>query len=101
MSEPAAWPAPRTAWYAVLVLNVAYLFSYLDRQILSMLVGPIKADLGLDDTQVSLLHGLAFAICYTVLGVWPIGHWADTGNRRNIVAGGVFLWSAMTALRRK
>lgn len=93
-----AWPAPRTAWYAVLVLNIAYLFSYLDRQILSMLVGPIKADLGLDDTQVSLLHGLAFAICYTVLGVWPIGHWADTGNRRNIVAGGVFLWSAMTAL---
>jgi MFS family permease len=92
------WPAPRTAWYAVLVLNVAYLFSYLDRQILSMLVTPIKADLALDDTQVSLLHGLAFAICYTVLGVWPIGRWADTGNRRNIVAGGVFLWSVMTAL---
>lgn len=93
-----AWPAPRTAWYGVLVLNVAYLFSYLDRQILSMLVGPIKTDLALDDTQVSLLHGLAFAICYTLLGVWPIGHWADTGNRRNIVSAGVFLWSAMTAL---
>jgi MFS family permease len=95
---PPPWPAPREAWYVVVVLMVAYLFSYVDRQILSMLVGPIKADLGLSDTEISLLHGLAFAICYTVLGVWPIGRWADTGNRRNIIAGGVFLWSLMTAL---
>jgi MFS family permease len=94
----AAWPAPRTAWYAVLVLFFAYLLSYVDRQILSMLVGPIKADLGLTDTQVSLLHGLAFAICFTVLGVWPVGRWADTGNRRNVIAGGIALWSLMTAL---
>jgi MFS family permease len=92
------WPAPREAWYAVAVLMVAYLFSYVDRQILSMLVGPIRADLGLSDTQVTLLHGLAFAVCYTVLGVWPIGKWADTGNRRNVIAGGVFLWSLATAL---
>ncbi len=94
----APWPAPREAWYAVTVLMVAYLFSYVDRQILSMLVGPIRADLGLSDTQVTLLHGLAFAICYTLLGVWPVGKWADTGNRRNVIAGGVFLWSVMTAL---
>jgi MFS family permease len=92
------WPAPREAWYAVTVLMVAYLFSYVDRQILSMLVGPIRADLGLSDTQVTLLHGLAFAVCYTLLGVWPIGKWADTGNRRNVIAGGVFLWSLATAL---
>jgi len=92
------WPASREAWYAVTVLMVAYLFSYVDRQILSMLVGPIRADLGLSDTQVTLLHGLAFAVCYTLLGVWPIGKWADTGNRRNVIAGGVFLWSLATAL---
>lgn len=92
------WPAPRQAWYAVIVLMVAYLFSYVDRQILSMLVGPIKADLGLTDTEISLLHGLAFAVCYTLLGVWPVGKWADTGNRRNVIAGGIFLWSLMTAL---
>jgi MFS family permease len=92
------WPSPRAAWYAVVVLMVAYLFSYVDRQILSMLVGPIRADLGLTDTQISLLHGLAFAVCYTVLGVWPVGRWADTGNRRNVIAGGIFLWSLMTAL---
>ena len=98
-TEPAAnWPPSRTAWYTVVVLMVAYLFSYVDRQILSMLVGPIKADLGLTDTEVSLLHGLAFAVCYTLLGVWPIGRWADTGNRRNLIAGGVALWSLMTAL---
>ena len=72
------WPAPRLAWYAVVVLMCAYVLSYVDRQILSMLVGPIKADLGLNDFQVSLLHGVAFAICFTVLGIWPVGHWADT-----------------------
>lgn len=92
------WPAARQGWYAVFVLMVAYLFSYVDRQILSMLIGPIKADLGLTDTQISWLHGLAFAVCYTVIGVWPVGKWADTGNRRNLIAGGVLLWSVMTAL---
>jgi len=61
------------AQHVTLALMVAYVFSYVDRQILSMLVGPIRADLGLSDTEVSLLYGLAFAICYTVLGVWPIG----------------------------
>lgn len=97
-SDTVAWPPPRTAWYAVLVLFFAYLLSYVDRQILSMLVGPIKADLGLSDTQISLLHGLAFAVCFTVLGIWPVGRWADTGNRRNVITGGVALWSVMTAL---
>lgn len=93
-----SFPEAAVARRATIALMVAYLFSYVDRQILSMLVGPIRADLALSDTEVSLLHGLAFAICYTLLGVWPIGSWADTGNRRNIVAGGIFLWSLMTAL---
>ena len=65
------WPAASHARYAVIVLMVAYLFSYVDRQILSMLVGPIKADLGLTDTEPSLLHGLAFAPFYTVFGTVP------------------------------
>lgn len=92
------WPPADQARYAVIVMMVAYLFSYVDRQILSMLVGPIKGDLGLSDTEISLLHGLAFAVFYTVFGIWPIGTWADRGNRRNIIAGGVFLWSLMTAV---
>lgn len=91
------WPPASQARYAVIVLMVAYLFSYVDRQIFSMLVGPIKADLGVTDTELSLLHGLAFALFYTVFGIWPIGTWADKGNRRNIIAGGIFLWSLMTA----
>ncbi|MBU3672569.1 MAG: MFS transporter [Sinobacteraceae bacterium] len=92
------WPPEREARRAVLVLMVAYIFSYIDRQILAMLVGPIKADLGVTDFELSLLNGLAFAVCFTVLGVWPVGQWADRGNRRNLAAAGVFLWSLMTAI---
>jgi MFS family permease len=91
------WPPEREARRAVLVLMVAYIFSYIDRQILAMLVGPIKTDLGVTDFELSLLNGLAFAVCFTVLGVWPVGQWADRGNRRNLAAAGVFLWSLMTA----
>ena len=93
-----AWPPEHEARRAVLVLMVAYIFSYIDRQILAMLVGPIKADLGVTDFELSLLNGLAFAVCFTVLGVWPVGQWADRGNRRNLAAAGVFLWSLMTAV---
>jgi MFS family permease len=75
---------------------VAYTLSYVDRTILSLLVGPIKADLDLSDTGFSLLHGFAFACLYTVLGI-PFGAWADRANRRNLIAGGVAAWSAMTA----
>jgi MFS family permease len=90
------WPAPRIAWYTVTILMVAYVLSFMDRVILGLLVGPIRADLGLSDTRVSLLYGLAFAIFYTGLGV-PIAWWADRSNRRNIIAVGIFLWSLMTA----
>ena len=92
------WPPEHEARRAVLVLMVAYIFSYIDRQILAMLVGPIKADLGVTDFELSLLNGLAFAVCFTALGVWPVGQWADRGNRRNLAAAGVFLWSLMTAV---
>ena len=91
--------APRSkgyAWYTVLVLTVCYTLSFIDRQILSLLVGPIKADLRISDTQVGLLGGLAFSLFYTLLGL-PIGRLADRYNRRNIIVGGVVLWSMMTA----
>ncbi len=87
-------PSPM-AWYAVGVLTVAYTFSYIDRQILSLMVGPIRADLDISDSQFSLLHGLAFAIFYTLLGI-PIGRLADRANRRNIIAIGVAFWSLAT-----
>lgn len=83
-------------WYTVGVLTVAYVFSFIDRSILTLLVGPIRADLGISDTQISLLHGLAFAIFYTLLGI-PIASLADRRNRRNIIVVGVAFWSLATA----
>lgn len=91
------YPASGQAWYLVLVLLIFYIFSFIDRQILSLLVTPMKRDLGINDTQVGLLSGLAFAIFYTVLGI-PIGRMADRFNRKTIIAAGAVIWSAMAAL---
>jgi len=95
-AEAAPTAAPAAGWYTVGVLTVAYVFSFVDRSILALLVGPIRADLGISDTQISLLHGLAFAIFYTLLGI-PIASLADRRNRRNIIAVGVAFWSLATA----
>ena len=85
------------AWYVVLVLMVCYTLSFIDRQILSLLVTPIKQDLGISDAKIGLLQGLAFAVFYTLLGL-PMGRIADRGNRRNLIAVGIFFWSLMTAV---
>lgn len=92
-----AYPAARTAWYTVFVLMLCYTLSYADRQILAFLVGPLKADLHLTDTQIGLLQGLAFALVYTVFGL-PMGALADRVSRRNLIALGVLTWSVMTSL---
>jgi len=84
------------AWYSVGVLTLAYMLSFIDRSILSLMVGPIREDLGISDTEFSLLHGLAFALFYTILGV-PIARLADRSNRRNLIVIGVAFWSIMTA----
>ncbi len=99
MNTPAdaPYPNPRYAWYVVFVLFIAYTCSFVDRIIMSLLVEPIKRDLVLSDTQFSLLHGFAFAIFYTLMGL-PLGRLADRGNRKWIVSVGVFLWSLMTAV---
>lgn len=79
------------------LLTLTYFFSYMDRQILAILLELIKADLRLSDMQLGLLSGLAFAIFYAGLGI-PVARLADRGNRRNIVAISLGLWSLMTAL---
>jgi MFS family permease len=84
------------AWYVLFVLIVAYIFSFIDRQIISLLVEPLKHDLGLDDTQVSLLQGFSFALFLSLAGL-PIGRLIDTSRRVTIVAIGIGLWSLMTA----
>ena len=84
-------------WLVVAILMVAYVFSFVDRQILNLLVGPIRRDLGISDTQMSLLMGFSFAIFYTILGI-PLGRLADSWNRRGLIAAGVVVWSVMTSL---
>lgn len=84
------------AWWAVFVLFLAYTLSYIDRMIISLMVEPLRADLNLSDTQISLLQGLAFAIFYTSMAI-PIAALADRRSRTAIVSIGIAFWSAMTA----
>ena len=90
------FPNPVYAWYVVGLLTLIYIFSYIDRQVLGLLVGPIKADMGLTDTQIGLLMGPAFAVFYATMGI-PLGWLADRRSRRTIIAVGVALWSVATA----
>ncbi|SVA26193.1 uncharacterized protein METZ01_LOCUS79047, partial [marine metagenome] len=85
------------AWYVVAVLVVAQAFSFLDRMIMGLLVGPIRESFQISDTQYSLLAGLAFSLFYAVMGL-PLARIADSKSRRNLIAAGVAVWSAMTAL---
>ncbi|HSB08440.1 MAG TPA: MFS transporter [Blastocatellia bacterium] len=84
------------AWYVVGVLTIVYIFSFIDRQILNLLVRPIRRDLGISDFQMSLLMGFTFALFYTFFGI-PLGRLADSRNRRTIIAAGFAVWSFMTA----
>src|SRR5688500_4859670 len=84
-------------WYAVLLLSFVALINYMDRTALSVLMPLIKADLHLSDGQLGLLVGFAFFLCYAILGI-PIARWADRGNRRNIIAITLAVWSVMTAV---
>ena len=85
------------AYYALFILTIVYSFNFIDRQLLAILQESIKAELLLSDTQLGLLTGFAFALFYVTAGI-PIARWADAGNRRNIVALAVFIWSFMTAI---
>jgi MFS family permease len=95
-SARAGWSSPLYAWLVVIVLTLAYTCSFIDRQILTLLIEPIRRDLHITDTQVSLLGGLAFSIFYTTLGI-PIARLADQTHRRNLMAAGLAFWSVMTA----
>ncbi|MWV10718.1 MFS transporter [Pseudomonas sp. R-28-1W-6] len=90
------YPSSLSAWTTVVILMLAYVLSFIDRQILNLLVEPIRRDLVISDTQMSLLMGLSFALFYTVCGI-PLGRLADTRNRRGLIALGVLFWSAATA----
>lgn len=95
-AAPAKVQVGFSSWWMVSVLFVLYVFSWLDRLILSMLVEPIKADLALSDFQMSLLLGPAFAIFYALFGL-PLGWAVDRYPRRWIVFFGVTVWALATA----
>ncbi|MGE0776076.1 MAG: MFS transporter, partial [Sphingomonadaceae bacterium] len=88
--------SPLKAWCSVGILLIFSLFSILDRQVIALLVEPIKADLQLSDTQLGLLQGLAFALFYSLAGI-PIGWAVDRFPRRIIIYLGITFWSLSTA----
>jgi MFS family permease len=94
--EPPAYPSPARAWWAVCVFLVLYVLSFVDRQVLNLMIDPIRDDLGIGDFEASLLSGFAFAVFYTFFGI-PIARLADSRSRRAIVAAGLAIWSAATA----
>src|SRR6186713_2421991 len=89
-----AWPSPMRAWATVFLLVAAYATAFVDRQILALLVEPVSRDLGITDTQFSLLTGLAFTFFYTIMGI-PFAWLADRGSRRNLILVAMVFWSAM------
>jgi MFS family permease len=91
------YPTSFAAWYSVAVLMLMYIFSFIDRTTISLIVEPMKRDLQISDTQIGMLQGLAFALLYTFLGL-PIARLSDRHNRKAIIAAGVFIWSIMATL---
>lgn len=87
--------AHHRAWFAVAVLLVSYAVSFLDRQVISLLVEPIKHDLAISDTQIGILQGPAFGVFFAIMGL-PLGWLADRLDRVRLIAVAILLWSAMT-----
>ena len=96
-THPGAGFKPWYRNYVLILLLVVYIFNFIDRQVIAILSPAIKADLGVSDTQLGLLKGLAFALLYSILGL-PIARLADRRNRVNIVTISLTLWSVFTAL---
>ena len=92
----APYPKSGYAFYVVAIFFLAAILSYTDRLILNLMVDPIRHDLRITDTQVSLLQGAAFAVLYACIGL-PLGRIADRYNRRNVILFGILVWSAATA----
>lgn len=86
-----------TRRYAMVILAIVYMFNFIDRQILAILLPQIRDEFGTSDAYLGFLSGTAFALFYVTLGV-PIAQYADRCNRRNLIAAAVALWSAMTAV---
>jgi MFS family permease len=93
--DASGYPRRSYAWCVVAILIATAIVSYTDRQVLSLLVDPVRRDLGISDTQISLLLGTAFAVIYGIAGI-PFGMLADRTSRRNLIFFGVVVWSLGT-----
>ncbi len=91
------YPPRRAGYMAVIVMTLAQVFAFIDRQIPAMLVEPIKQDFNLNDSQIALLGGAAFSIFYAIMAL-PIGYAVDRYKRVNVLGTGIFVWSLMTTL---
>ncbi len=89
------WPSPFQSYYSLFVLTIVVMFTVLDRQILALMIDPIKDDFHISDTQAALLIGAAFSLTYAIAGL-PIARFADQTNRRNLIAGCLAFWSTCT-----
>jgi MFS family permease len=85
------------AWYALVVLTLVYVLNFLDRTLIYILFAPIKAEMKFSDLQLALLGTTSFVIFYTLLGV-PFGRLADRTVRKNMIAGGLAVWSLFSGL---
>jgi MFS family permease len=94
--ETGHWPTARRAWGFVALLFITYVVAFIDRTILSLLIEPIKVDLGLSDLQIGLVSGLAFGVFYSVMGL-PLGYMVDHVNRSVLLSVCVAVWSVATA----
>ncbi|MGI9344777.1 MAG: spinster family MFS transporter [Gammaproteobacteria bacterium] len=83
--------------YILTVLIIVYIFNFVDRQIISILAENIRADIGINDSQIGFLYGTAFAVFYAIFGI-PLGRLADNWQRRKLISIGLGFWSLMTAL---
>jgi len=83
------------AWKTLFGLSCLHFFASMDRYAFNILMEPIKADLNASDTQMGLLSGLAFVVCYLLFGI-PIARWVDTGVRKTILIGSLAIWSIVT-----
>src|SRR5690606_14828043 len=91
-----SWPPRKDAYYSLIVMTIVVMFTVIDRQIMSVMIEPMKQDFQVSDTQISLLIGAACSITYGIAGL-PIARFADRTDRRNLVAGSIAFWSVCTA----
>ncbi len=96
-NNDSTYPKPAYAWFVVVLMMCFYVLSFMDRQIIAVLIDPIKADLNLSDVQISLIGGVSFGLFYSIVGIF-IGRLADSMNRPLLIALGVFIWSLTTAM---